>query len=565
MIKYPRIIILIIISLGSVFPCSALSAYPDPGWKKIDGPHFAAPPVLIENEEIDNYYQGAVWSKGGFVHWIVFYAIDSYAILRWNMNTGAASRVLQTDSRIRSMAYDFKEDALVLRKSKTLEYYDNTTLKLIKTLSFEKLDNWWRDMTILDTTIVTIERETHQLGIFDKVTGEKIKTMDTGKEKVQRLFRGENEQVWLWSSYWGTRLYLFDLKTGKIQKETRTTVPHRNFFMAKMMGNNILGVFNPVNNTFDVLMQEGGMWINTAGGYEMLGDHLGFRFSPLKEEVTGEILIDKPTETLPSGDVITLLPQNTYGQILENGSNLLKGSLLTDEPGNTYLRITLPEIKKGESYKKAFYRGALTRWYVYFNLEKLPRKNKINTPQLLQLYLEDDDRICLTDKQVVKVYEDRFETISSLPQRVEAIYNFARDEMEKVWDGKTDKVPGILENMHGGCTEHSYVQIAMLRLSGLPARFNWNAFPDPESKDISFNHKHAEVWFPESGWIPLEPLGARLMAGSAADYHFIFAVHVHLGNPYFDRYDRVAAYAGNDKWEKWEIAPIIITWKRKEM
>ena len=71
----------------------------------------------------------------------------------------------------------------------------------------------------------------------------------------------------------------------------------------------------------------------------------------------------------------------------------------------------------------------------------------------------------------------------------------------------------ILGNMHGGCTEHSYVQIAMLRLSGLPARFNWNAFPDHEKQELDFNHKHAEVWFPESGWIPLEPLGMRMMAG----------------------------------------------------
>lgn len=135
------------------------SAYPDPGWKKINGPVFASPPSLKQDEQIDNYYQGTIWTRGGYVYWIINYAKDRYGLLRLNMYTGKTKRARSTDTRIRGMAYSFEEDAVVLRKSKILEFYDNKTFKLIKTLPFEKLQNWWKDMTISGDNLMSIDSE----------------------------------------------------------------------------------------------------------------------------------------------------------------------------------------------------------------------------------------------------------------------------------------------------------------------------------------------------------------------------------------------------------------------
>ncbi len=548
------------ISTFFCFPES--SAYPGQEWRRTEGPVFAQPPVLREGEDVANYFQGTTWTKGGFIHWVIFYSKSRYAVLRWNMHTGETQRVLETDARIRAMAYSFEEDALVLRKSNSLEYYDNKTLKFIRSQPFENLRNWWRDMAILNNRIITIEPESNALGVFDAKSGRKLQTLDYGKEKIQRLYGAGENRVWLWSSYWGTRFYLVDIETGKTIKEARCAAYHRVFFMAKEMGENTIGVFDIANNTFGVFQQEGKMWINTTGGFEMLGDSLAFRYEPMKEAITGKVSIESPSATLGPAEAVFAIPQNTYGQRFEHESFPFGGTLIYDALGNRYLRVALPEIKQGSTFSRIYYKADLTRWRVYFNMEKIGNVEAIDTPEPLSIYLKNEEKYSLEDKKVVGLYTSRFKPLSPLNNRVEAIYNFARDEIDDVWDERSDKVPVILGNMHGGCTEHSYVQIAMLRLSGLPARFNWNAFPDHEKQELDFNHKHAEVWFPESGWIPLEPLGMRMMAGMGANYHLIFTVHSSLGNEFFDTYDRIAAYTGSNRWRIWEAAPLIVSWER---
>ncbi len=129
------------------------------------------------------------------------------------------------------------------------------------------------------------------------------------------------------------------------------------------------------------------------------------------------------------------------------------------------------------------------------------------------------------------------------------------------WDGKSDTVPQILTNLHGGCTEHSRAQIAFLRHAGIPARFNWNHIGQKDSL-LTFNHKFAEAWLPGLGWIPLEPLGGtRLCAGEISSYHFIFAVRAELYNKYLLKRDRLASYAEKRPWKKWKIAPIKVEWE----
>ncbi len=505
-------------------------------------------------------------TEGGYVHWIISYIqedVNMYAVLRWNMHTGKTERVLETDTRIRSMAYSFEEDALVLRKWNNLEFYDNETLELKRSMEFEKLQNWWKDMCIVNNRIITIEPDTGALIIFDMETGEKLNTLDCGKDKIQRLYGAGENQVWLWSSYWGNRIYLLNINNGQIIKETRYVGNHSIFFFAKELAENRLGVFDINNNVFKVLQQEGRMWIDITESYEVLGDDLAFRYLAIKERISGEFIINNSGETMEPREAIFVIPLNTYGQRLENESFPQGGTIVYDSLGNRYLSIIIPEITMDSTYSKTFYRADLIRWLVYFNLEKIGNTNTIDIPESLNIYLENDKNIFfLDDERVIDLYTTSFEPLPALNLRVDAIYDFARDEIDDEWDGRSDNVPGIISNMHGGCTEHSYVQVAMLRLSNLPARFNWNAYPDKDLPEINFNHKHAEVWFPEVGWLPMEPLGAEIMAGLGAHYHFIFTVNATLGNEFFDTYDRIAAYTGPNNWDLWNYAPIIVNWKR---
>ncbi|MBN1410996.1 MAG: hypothetical protein JW969_09130 [Spirochaetales bacterium] len=558
-VKVYALIPLVLFLIITACCCAEETAYRGAVWQKGKEIKFAGLPVLEPGEETFNYYQGVLWTKGENVHWVVDNGKKQYALLRWNAITGKTERVCKSDSRIRGAAYVPEENTLILRKTSVIEFYDNNTLEPVRSMPFERIDYWWQDITVQDGRLYAVSGE-DGIAVFNLATGEKLKTLKYGKEKVQRLFPAGNKKLWLWSSYWGARLYLYNTETGKIELETFSNLGHRLFFMASAADDGSLGIYDPDGKVFTRLIHKGRMWIDTGREHEILGDGLAYRDGPLNEKVTASFTI------LPAGDegpaeAVFAIPLNSFAQSLDHEKFPGGGEYFTDDLGNRYVRFSINELKKGRKINSVFYQADVKRWQVWFDLDRIVSGDRINVPDNLKQYLQNEKAFALDDPSVKALYASRFAKLLPLSARIEAIYNFARDEIKDVWDEKNDYMPVIIKHMHGGCTEHSYFQIAMLRLAGLPARFNWNYFPQEEGDEMEFNHKFAEVWLPASGWVPLEPLGRRLMPGQTSNHHFFFAVRKAPGNEWFKGWDRIGYYTGKNASKLWESAPIGVTWK----
>ena len=73
-------------------------------------------------------------------------------------------------------------------------------------------------------------------------------------------------------------------------------------------------------------------------------------------------------------------------------------------------------------------------------------------------------------------------------------------------DGKHDDAPVVLQNGHGSCSEYTYLFIALCRAAGIPARYQGGSRPRddlPYTDDVF--HRWAEAYFPNIGWVPIDP------------------------------------------------------------
>lgn len=538
-------------------------SYPELEWRRIPPKMINGPPELKSGEEID-LYQGAVWADGNII-WVLNYSDKTYGLLSWEIESGKTKRLHLSKDRIRSIAYDKKEGLLAVRFARAIHYYSPDGLKKLKEKPFDKLIYHWSPMTITTAYLITRDKKRDLFILYDRETLQKIKEIRAPKEKTQRLIPAGEHKIYLWSSYWGSYLYLFDLETGTITEKTKVYLQHRPFFKVVSIENEKIGVFDPLTGTFEFLIKVNKGWIPIQNAW-VYGDGLAYRYAPKEHTIEGTYSI-KSSEDLPAQRIaIVIPPVTTYGQTIIKEEFPLGNTIQYDKLGNRYLLYDLPPLKKGETIRRLYYRADIIRYKVLFNVPAiLGETANITVPKNLHIYLQDEEIYDLDHPEVEKTYQDYFADIKTLAGKIRAIYEFAVHEIDGVWDGRSEPTPGVLKNRHGGCTEHSRVQISMLRKAGIPARFNWNWIPQKDSTLPEMNHKHAEAWLPGTGWIPLEPLGGgRFMAGSAVNYHLIWGVRENLGTTYTHRMDRLAHYQNEPVHKTFKAAPIEISWKITE-
>ncbi|UCD93792.1 MAG: transglutaminase domain-containing protein, partial [Candidatus Zixiibacteriota bacterium] len=88
------------------------------------------------------------------------------------------------------------------------------------------------------------------------------------------------------------------------------------------------------------------------------------------------------------------------------------------------------------------------------------------------------------------------------------LFNFLIENMEFERVGGWNVAPTVLKRGTGSCSEYSFVYIALCRAAGLPARYAGSVVirGDDASSDEVF-HRWVEVYFPNYGWIPIDPSG----------------------------------------------------------
>lgn len=538
------------------------SAYPDNHWKIVKRYSFKAVPILKEGEKA--YKSRNILFNGRFVFWVLRNLEQKKDImLRWDIKTGNAQRFNFQFKRIRALAYDFNRRLLVLRSNKKLHALNPSNMSLIWEKDFEKARFSWLNMFIIGSKLYFAG--TKELAVYNFSTLKREKTLSFNVEKkVQRVLPLSNDKLLLWSSYWGRKVKIYSLREARVVQPLRLMLYHHHgIFSSTINQDGLIYIFDLHKKRVAVLKKVSFFYADIYRAEEYKNG-IAYRMEAVKQRLKAFFEV-KAKQNRSESQVIIALPfKDTYTQKIRN-EKVIKGAIyFSDSLGNRYIKVSIPALKQGQSYKKQFYSATITRYKVVFDIKKYFNKRSVQVPKKYQVYLKNHYTYQLNNSLVLSTFKKEFSKHKSIADLIQAIYLYAV-KIEGKWDKKNDYVPQILVNQHGGCTEHSRVQIAFLKLAGIPARFNWNYIGKISSKELKFNHKIAEAWLPKIGWFPMEALGGtRFAAGESSNYHFIFAVRDALGNPYFKRRDKLIAYAKNS-WRNEKKAPLSTKWVVEEI
>lgn len=159
----------------------------------------------------------------------------------------------------------------------------------------------------------------------------------------------------------------------------------------------------------------------------------------------------------------------------------------------------------------------------------LPVKEKvlfpINVPSEIEPYAEPtklidiDDAIRKQSLVLASGKDDLFEVVYSVADWVTTNINYNLTTMTAE---ATQPATWVMTNREGVCDELTVLFISMLRSLGIPARFvSGIAYTNlPEFANPWGGHGWAEVWFPNTGWVPFDV--------TYGTYGFVDATHVAL-------------------------------------
>jgi len=555
--KYFTIILIIIITYFPVYGKS-INSYSNYKWKNNNILKNAKLPN-IQNKKQFSKFKNIVYAKNK-----VFWVINDkkqFGLFQWDIKTNQTKKQFFLNKRIRGFAYCKKNNKLLIRTKKHLLFYNPSTLNLTTKKNFRKTKYTWTQILCTQNQVIEYNKEKQSLDYFNLNSIERTKSVKLPKSKLQRMIVYDKNHILLFSSYWGNKLYLYNINTNKIESTTVATLYHyHGLFSATPIGNKLLGSFDIYKNKIAVLKKIQNIWVDLYKG-QKLQNNMAYRSYPIKHNIKATVKIKAKSNLSATEIYLVIPPKKTYVQELSHEVIFNRKSLIHDKIGNRFLKLKIPALKKGTTYKRTFYQAKLTRYKAVFDLSKITRFNKNKMPKQFNIYLKNTHIYQINHPKVNSVFQKEFGNITQANKLIESVYQFAVHKIKGKWDGKSDIVPKILENLHGGCNEHSRVQVALLRHAGIPVRFNWNHFGKKDMK-LTFNHKFAEVWLPQIGWFPLEPLGSpRIQAGELSTYNFIFSVRAEIFNKYILKRDRLSAYAGKKSWKKWRIAPIKVEWK----
>lgn len=159
--------------------------------------------------------------------------------------------------------------------------------------------------------------------------------------------------------------------------------------------------------------------------------------------------------------------------------------------------VTVSMTARVELYK--------TRFFIFpektGTLDDIPKSIK-------DMYLNDDTKYWVEDSYIQETARKVVGDETNPYWIARKLFNHVIDNIEYERVGGWNVAPTVLKRGTGSCSEYSFVYIALCRAAGLPARYAGSVVirGDDASTDDVF-HRWVEVYFPNYGWIPIDPSG----------------------------------------------------------
>lgn len=186
--------------------------------------------------------------------------------------------------------------------------------------------------------------------------------------------------------------------------------------------------------------------------------------------------------------------------------------IVTDEYGNQYAEFDLKDLQPGTSTQITIsYEIAVNELsYDLANCSgELP--NESNQPEL---HIESNN------PQIISLAEELSASKQTVCAEVKAFYDYIGRNLVYSYNGQNWGAQAALGPMGADCTEYSSLLMALSRAKGIPARYVEGLLYLNSSQADFARQEHAwvEIYFPGSGWVPLDPTLGR--SPLTKDQHF---------------------------------------------
>lgn len=440
-------------------------------------------------------------------------------ILRIELNRGEKRIFPFLDSKI--IGWTFHLGELIILTKKKLSFYDPETLLKKREVPSSVQSGNFREILVLAGVLHSFQNK--KVFTYDLLTGNKLEERDFPYDAVQRIIRIDENNLGLFSSYWGNKLKVIDSKSFALKKEITIPTNHRSLFKLVYTENNRFLVLDPLTQNFSEWMEFGSAIVNVGEGLEIVANPPAARFSPVENFISYKFEITAK-EDIPETVIHFVLPrEKTYSQEVSEERFSKASEVTPGSFGNRILALSVPALKKEEVFSHSPYEAKLKRFKISFDLDNLDLDWKdIEVPDSLLRYTTDYSLLKYNDEIVIEKRKQILGDSTKLKEVLKKTMAYVASIPYQ--SGAFSAAPIVIEKNNGGCTEHSYVTLAFLRSLRIPSRLVWNYLPT-ESKDrIFFNHKYVEAWLPNYGWIPMEPLSPPFkIPGSTSARHVIFA------------------------------------------
>ncbi len=171
------------------------------------------------------------------------------------------------------------------------------------------------------------------------------------------------------------------------------------------------------------------------------------------------------------------------------------------------------------------YRAEAVTWAVQYKIREIPLLALDTIPERIKKdYLADDSRFTMDSpfiKQAARAA--RMDAAGNEPagvkQLLENIVHYIITHMEYTMDDTWENAESVLKNGRGSCSEYSFVFCALARLNSVPTRLVGGIII--KDKENSF-HRWTEVYYPETGWVPVDVTAVDSSDPESWDFEFIF-------------------------------------------
>lgn len=210
--------------------------------------------------------------------------------------------------------------------------------------------------------------------------------------------------------------------------------------------------------------------------------------------------------------VALISDQPPYQKILSQEIRPANYVIVTDEYGNRYAEFDFNELEPGSSAQINIRYKITVNGLVYDLADcKGDLPDEYNQPEL---HIESNN------PQIVSLAEELSTPNQTICEQVRSFYDYVGNTLVYTYNGEDWGAQAALGKMGADCTEYSSLLIALSRARGIPARYVEGLLhlDQKDSAQARQEHSWVEVFFPGTGWVPLDPTLGR--SPLTRDNHF---------------------------------------------